>query len=513
MKPFRKTHIFCYLFWSVALCAFIWPTFVTAQSSNHWTRNFNEESSLLSGAVVGGGAGAAAIFYNPATISEIEESNLSINASLFSVENLRATNAWGDDLDFVKTRFIVVPRFISYMIKLEKAPKLSLEVAFMNNENYRLEDANSVDELTDILPRFEGEERYNAFYSYANKFRDDWLGAGTSYGLAENLFIGGSVFVSLRTLNYQYLVDIEAGPPMLQTYDETQAFYTAKYKFQEYLKFNNYRLLGKIGILYKKERLSLGLNITTPSLNVYSDGKRVMRKGSQSDINNSNGEPVPNYLVYDYADKKDMKVNYKSPLSIALGASYHNKRKTKIVYTTVEYFAGMDPFRMAEAEEISDVISTPGRDASIYDDWLTFVWGAKPVVNAAIGYRWIAREDLMVLAGFRTDFNYRKNIDYHPLLESRILKGFHLDRYHLTGGLTVKLFGQDLMAGLQYSFGYEKDQTQFINLSDPVEYNPENFTALQGLPKDNMNVMINSLSLYFGATINFGSRKDNKNEK
>ena len=57
---------------------------IVAQSFNHWTRSFNEESSLLSGAVVGGGAGPSAIYFNPSSISEISESKLSFHASLFS---------------------------------------------------------------------------------------------------------------------------------------------------------------------------------------------------------------------------------------------------------------------------------------------------------------------------------------------------------------------------------------------------------------------------------------------
>ena len=488
----------------------ICPNLTIAQSSNHWTRNFNEESSLLSGAVVGGGAGAAAIFYNPAIISEIEESNLSVNASLFSVDFLKAQNAWGDDMDLSKTRFVVIPRFISYMIKLKKAPKLSLEVAFMNNENYSIDDVNSVDQMIDILPRFEGEERYTAFYNYSNKFRDDWLGFGGSRRLNDKLVMGASMFVSARSMDYSYEVDIEAGPPLDFIIDPGGSFYTAKFKDQDYLHFTDYRLIWKLGLQYQKEQLSVGLNITTPSLGVYTDGKRVMRKGSQSDINNANGEQVPNYLVYDYAEKKDVTVNYKSPLSIAAGITYSNSKKTKVLYATVEYFSKLDAYRMVSAEENDKIISGELSKALVYDDWLTFVWGAKSVTNVALGYRWIAKENLMLLGGFRTDFNYRKGIDYKPLIESRTIDGFKLDRYHLTGGLTVRIFGQDLMAGMQYSFGYEKNQEQFINLSDPVEYNPENFTALQGVKQNNMTTILNSLSLYFGATINFGQDRDKK---
>ena len=484
------------------------PVVLLGQSSNHWTRNFNEESSLLSGAVVGGDAGPAAIFYNPAGIADIEESKLSLNASLFSYDIVKAKNAWGDDIDLFKTRFVVVPRFISYMVKLKKLPNWSLEFAFLNNENYQVEDVNSIDRFIDILKFNPGKERYNAFYRYSNKFRDDWLGLGGSHKINEQLFIGTSMFVSTRTLNYSYMIDIEAGPPVGVNKINEQPFYTAKYKDQEHLKFNNYRLLWKFGLLYKKDNLSFGLNITTPSINVYSDGKNVMRKKSQSNITHPDtGEPVPNYLVSDFAEKKDVSVNYKSPLSIAAGATWYNYNRTKALYTTIEFFAGLESYRMVEAEENYEMIAGFPVQELFYDDWLTYVWGAKPVLNAAVGYRWFVKKNMMVLAGFRTDFNYRKGFDYSPLLERRTIKGFHINRYHLTGGLTAEVFGQDLMAGLQYSLGSEKNQEQFINLSDPVEFIPENYTALQGIRKNNMNTFWNSISLYFGATFNFDGDK------
>ena len=57
-----------------------------AQLMNHyWVHNFNSTSSLLGGAVIAGDAANTAIFYNPATIGEIQSgNNLSLAANLFS---------------------------------------------------------------------------------------------------------------------------------------------------------------------------------------------------------------------------------------------------------------------------------------------------------------------------------------------------------------------------------------------------------------------------------------------
>ena len=75
------------------------PFTAMAQSTNYWTRSFNEESSLLAGAVVGGGSTQTAIYYNPACISEVQAAKLSLNASLFSFDIISIRNALGNDIN------------------------------------------------------------------------------------------------------------------------------------------------------------------------------------------------------------------------------------------------------------------------------------------------------------------------------------------------------------------------------------------------------------------------------
>jgi hypothetical protein len=82
-----------------------------------------------------------------------------------------------------------------------------------------------------------------------------------------------------------------------------------------------------------------------------------------------------------------------------------------------------------------------------------------------------------------------------------------LDLYHLTGGLVYTIRGQNLITGLQYVVGRTRDQKQFVNLSHPVEWNAEEKAALQGNRDNTMKSFTNSISLYFGATFNFGGDK------
>jgi hypothetical protein len=478
------------------------------QSNTYWTRSFNEESSLLSGAVVGGGSGPTAIYYNPASISEIETSKLSINASLFSFDFINLKNALGEGIHVKTSRGTVEPRFISYMIKSRKMKNWSFEIAFLNNELSRSEMTESVDYRIDVLTGIPDEERYYAIYHHSSQFRDDWFGVGGSVNLTDRLSAGGSMFLTVKSLKYAESLDIEAYSlnDSIYLYNEYVPFYVAAFKTSEYLKFNDYRLTWKGGLVYKSEIFNIGISITSPSLGgIYSDGKRDSRTATQSNITNpETGEPVPDYFVADFKEKGDMKVGYKTPFSVAAGFNYHHPDKGRTFYTSVEFFSRVDPYRMVEAEE-SDEIGADDESGEIpSNEWLSYVNGNRSLLNAAFGYSWTLKKDLMLMGGFRTDFNYKKNLNYEEYSDYNKTQTINVNLYHLTCGLSANILGQDIITGVQYSIGHTKDQRQIANLSDPVEFIPEENLALQGIPIYEAKSWYNSISLYFGASFNFG---------
>ena len=201
-------------------------------------------------------------------------------------------------------------------------------------------------------------------------------------------------------------------------------------------------------------------------------------------------------------------MDHKTPWSIAAGLTHHSPDGKRTLYTTVEYFAGIDPYRVVEADENPNLATASVASFIVMNEWLTFISGADPVFNAGLGYSWIITENLWLLTGFRTDFNYIKNLDYQGFDAGKAMKTIGVNNYHLSGGLSWNILGQDLMTGIQYTFGYDTDLKQVVNLSHPVEYNWEERKALQGTRKSNMQAFVNSLSLYIGATFNFGGEKD-----
>jgi hypothetical protein len=253
------------------------PGYILAQANNYWSYNFNEGSSLVAGAVVGGGAGASAIFYNPAIISEISASKFSLNASLFSFEIFNAKNSLGEGIDLPSTRFYAIPRSVSYMHKPRNHPNWNLEFAYLNVANSQLDGVNYTNKEIDVLTYLPGKENYVAYTELQNESRNDYFGLGGSYKLSDNFFLGLSMFVSIDSKYSNYQIDISADPkqPIYSEEGDGIPYYIATHTTREMLKFNDYRLLWKFGLLYKWPNLSIGLNITTPSVGgIYKSGNR-----------------------------------------------------------------------------------------------------------------------------------------------------------------------------------------------------------------------------------------------
>lgn len=487
--------------------------FLNAQVNNYWSHNFNEESSLIAGAVVGGGAGASAIFYNPAIISEINASKLSLNASLFAYDISKAKNILGEGIDLQSTRLYAIPRSLSYMHKPRNRPNWNLEFALLNVANHESSGTNYTEKNIDILQYLPGMENYVAYTEIYSYSRTDYIGGGGSYRVGENLFLGVSMFVSIDSKYSRYQLDISANPQELSTnvQDEEIPYFFASYQSQELVKFNDYRLLWKFGLLYKQPRVSLGLNITTPSAGrIYSDGKRVLHKQSQSNITNpETGEPMQNFQIIDYAEKNDVTVNSKTPLSVAAGCTFYSLDKKRVLYTTVEYFGNIETYRMVKASEKENLGEGSILQNQDFSDWLTFIGGSNPVFNAAVGSRWYLKNDLMLLAGFKTDFSYKKNTKFTLLNPDKTIKSLDVDFYHLTTGLTLRIKGQDITAGLQYSLGVNQNTKQFVNLSHPVEFNFVEMKALQGTRTETVKSVFNSFTLLLAASFNFiGKQKE-----
>ena len=501
--------IFIFLFVSILLP----ERSVLGQMHYYWSTNLNEESSMLAGAVVGGGANIGSIYYNPSLISSDRKALFSFNASLFSWEFNNIYNALGNGIDLKNSHFRIQPRFISFLFKLKDLPNITFEAAGFSKVDSKVNFSDAVSFKKDIIFSLPGEENYFANFKYINHYSEIWIGLGASYSISEQFSIGLSMFGTAKTLKYHYLTDIYAGPQedTISTGTGEIPYYSASTIKYEYVTYNNYRLIWKIGAAYKIANISFGFNITTPSVNIYADNKSVSAKSNQNNISNPDGSGMlPNYEIADEQVKKEIEVNSKDPFSVAIGIKYEDNESRNAYYSTVEYFTGIDPYKMITAKVNTNITTGNIFDMIPNKDWLSYSNGTNSVINIALAYKRKLNENFVLLGGIKTDFDNQMNMDYKNLKDYKSIYEVRSNLYHLTGGVLGTYWGNRFFAGLQYTLGINQNLTQIVNFSDPVEYNSEENRALVGTRQNNMKIIYNGISLFFGATFSFGNTTDSE---
>ena len=275
-----------------------------AQLINHyWTQNFNSTSSLIGGAVVAGDGDNSSIYYNPATIVEMEKgSNVSLAANLFSWNVYRNYNALGTGNNLFNTNFQVQPQFVSFTYK---PPKGSVSYAFSVltrvKEDMETEFAKSQD--YDVLPYFPGKEMYSGIFSYRNQYSDTWVGLGLGQQLKNGFSYGITLFVSASGLIYHYMYSTTAYQ-FNDSINNNNNSSIALNSYEESIKFYQYRIISKFGLAYKHDKWRFGLVVTVPSLNVFSSGRTASRSQIQSNIRNEDGQLISDYMIFSAQEKK-----------------------------------------------------------------------------------------------------------------------------------------------------------------------------------------------------------------
>ncbi|MEM6732271.1 MAG: UPF0164 family protein [Myxococcota bacterium] len=200
------------------------------------------------------------VFYNPAGIADVEETNLQVSASLYGFERgglgdrVAVPVPGVEDLDIEFTELIVVPSSAGFVSNLdEKLPN------GQNRHSYG---------VSVVVPSFRSfaanESDGSATYRRRVTDRELWTGAGYAYRLSPRLSVGASVYYILRTVT-----DAEG----LTSNEELT---TASDRFQTVsndITLTNGNLVFIAGAKYAvTPNLTLGLSLRAPSVALHSDG-------------------------------------------------------------------------------------------------------------------------------------------------------------------------------------------------------------------------------------------------
>ena len=432
MSHLRRTTRYAVL---VAFALLIGTTEAAAQDAHYWTNQYGTTGNLLGGAVVGSVVDLSAVFYNPGAVGLIEDPELIATSKVFEAVNVSVDGRGDLDIDLNDLTLGVAPGFFAGLVPLNALGKHTLGYSFLTRYKFdaelRAAGSGTADLVGDGL-----EEDYFAELGFNSRLNESWGGVTWSYPLGRRFGIGVSTFVTIRSQRSRSRITGEAFEPTGPSGAVTL--------FDRGYKYNHYGILWKGGVTYDWLGFSLGLTVTTPRIKVYGSGESLVNRlilGQDPD-----GDGTPDLLFV--ADvQSDLSVTYKSPWSLAGGASYSIGRNTTL-HGAAEWYNDVPRYEVMQAEPF--VGQSTGDTLAL---GVTQELGA--VINFGAGVEQRFTPGFSLSASFRTD---NSALEPGQITDVSVASW---NIYFITVGSTFTLGGGEFTLGLAYGFGSE-DPSRFV---------------------------------------------------
>jgi long-subunit fatty acid transport protein len=430
---------------------------VLSQEHHYWTNQFGSRSALLSGAVVGSVKDTSAVFYNPGGLGFLKESSFSVSANGYRLDRMTVDNGAGTGNELESQSPQVVPLLVSgtfqlgdntlgYSLITKNLSSLSMSDRLVFKEDFFVYASPSADE---IRP-FDGYEEYRGQFLFDSKVSEIWGGISLARKLKNNVSVGVSGFLALRDqkLNYSTLARVA------NIENVTSDSIAMENRFQT-TDFYNVRMLMKFGVLMDLNPIKLGATLTSPSVNLYGKGT----VGAGITVINPVNEKA--FIADDR--QEDLKTDYKTPFSLALGIEYAVTEQTRFA-GTIEWFAQQNRYTVMSPNSREMFLGTPGENrlGKVGDsqDLLRVEDMAESVVNFGVGVEHVFSEQYKGYLSYRTDFETSSN----EAQNYQLMGINNWDIFHLTVGMTRTKQDSELAVGLTYSFGNQDDFEPLVNL-------------------------------------------------
>ncbi len=434
-KLFIKLYFYLIFFLSINL--------TQAQDTHYWNIQYGTRSTLLGGAVIGSVSDLSATYYNPGAVALFKDPKLVLSAKVYEYHSMVVEDGAGKGKDLKFSSINPSPTFVAFAFDFDWLGDDQLAVSILTRQQMNTEFATRKIEPVDIYPDEPGEEDFAGGISFDQKFNEIWAGLTYSTKLSEVLGIGITGYFAYRSQKFNRQVIIK----VLHTDDKISSLTD----FDNY-NYSNLRALLKFGIGYNFQPLTLGLTVTTPSLNMFgsgSTGNHFFLSGVDLDEDGTDDN------IFESNYQEDIPSTYNSPWSIGFGGAYKfNDLKIHLSgewYDKVNQYEVLTPdsyYSQSSEEEISNTLSVE----------------LKSVLNFGLGLDYFITEKLIISGSFITDYSARVPGTTSSLAIS------NWDIYHISGGVTFPVGKSDLTFGFTYAFGSE-EVNQILDLDAGEEGN------------------------------------------
>ncbi len=441
---------------------------------------------MLGGAAIAGLDDNSAVFYNPANLAFIKESTVSLNTSVYKYTDLFWGNGAGQGLNLQSQRISLYQQMISGL--LTKNPEIKSRVGFniITRQHANISITQRYEGSHELNPTQDGRERYLANVQLDNNITETWACLGWGYRLSRHFSVGLTGIFTYRAQRYGFFYTTRAARN--DSISTTGALNIASNAYDTHTQSYIIGALLKAGLHARFGPWRFGLNITSPSISIWSNSN-IQRELSQTNLPGNNDR-------IQTGEQRALPSQYKYPLTIGLGAAYEYKNGG--IYTSLEYFSGLAPYKMIEARDESSTFSVLFNRPSV--DFFTVYNAAKPVLNFALGWEQHLSERLYLHLGFRSDYSYTRT-DRRDYSQKLTLQSIPMNLWHGTVGFSLRRKASLVSVGVQYSYGHRKQGlVQLVNFTEPVVDAP---LYLEGARTEETFANYHSVTLLIGYTYYF----------
>ena len=391
-----------------------------AQENNYWNIQYGTRSTLLGGTVIGSVSDLSATFYNPGAIALFPDVKFILSAQVYQLDNYMIKDGAAEGKDLEYSSIVPSPNFVAFDLGFEFLGEDRLAFSILTRQNSNLEFSARVIDSLEVIESSPGKEKFAGGINAEKKFNDVWGGITFSTKLSKRIGVGFTGYIAYRSHDASNVTILQA----LQSNGEI-----ASYSNITNYKFNNCRTLLKAGVGINLNPLTIGLTVTSPSLNIFgtgSVGTHLFVSGIDTNIFNSNYQ-------------ENIKSKFNSSWTAGLGGAY-NFGNIKLHLST-EWYDTINKFNVLDTEPYISQSS-----GFLLNNDLTHE--AKSVINYGFGLDYFLTDSLIFSFSITTDFSaYVENTFTNLAAYSA------WDLIHIAGGSTFQIWKSEVTLGLVYSFG------------------------------------------------------------
>jgi len=431
----------------IFICLAVSGLTTTAQDNNYWTQQYGNVSTLLGGAVTGSYNDNGSMYYNPATLAFTDTIKISFSAGLYQANVMRVSNPTSNDTAIGVWNFKNFPISFYPVIRLNSKARLGFIYLTRIISNFSLHDYK--DAPMDVTGNGT-QQPFIATFDYSNQVTENWYGLSYSRVINPKSSFGICLYGTYRfqTVYYNYSANA--------IMDEAKQDYLIT-NISNYLDYDLYQGIIKTGYFHEFDNFSFGCALTLPSFYVLSYSRMSSQfyfSGWQSYLP---GDSINDLLIVQ--EQSNEKANYKYPATLSIGFKW--KLPNLILYATSDLYAAIKQYSILKYSDSNNPTLQPPFDA-VNSVLLNAQTASRFFGNIAMGAQFKIRNNKSIIAGFSTDFNALPK-GFNP-------KGFRTSTarnnlYHASAGMDVHIKKVKINGGLKVSYGYSRNQQQFVNMS------------------------------------------------